>query len=321
MSQGIPQAVLKVDNFVDVLREQAVLNDGKRLYGFLTNGETLGESYTFDELDARARSIAVRLQERNLEGERAILLYPSSLEYLAAFFGCLYAGVIAVPVYPPQMGKQLSRIDSIIKDCQPKVFMATADIFQGIENNMPALMEAGAGKWMLTDTGDEPSASLWKRPNVNGDTISFLQYTSGSTGTPKGVMVSHSNLLANQRSLSKLTQSHPDSVYVSWLPLFHDMGLIGTALQPVFYGFASYQMAPFSFVQRPIRWLKAIADYGATFSVSPNFGYDLCVSRISDEEAANLDLSSWEMACNGAEPVRIETLNQFSRKFAVSGFK
>lgn len=320
MSQGIPQAMLKVNNFVDVLRERADLNKGKRLYGFLKNGETLDQTYTFDELDTRARAIAVQLQEKNLFGERAILLYPSSLEYLAAFFGCLYAGVIAVPVYPPQMGKQLSRISSIISDARPEVFLTTNEIYGSIESSMPELSEAGKGKWLLTNNLGTESASLWKRPDITGDTLSFLQYTSGSTGTPKGVMISHNNLVANQRSITKLGRSHDDTIYVSWLPLFHDMGLIGTALQPVFYGFTSYLMAPFSFVQRPIRWVKAISDLQATFSVSPNFGFDLCASRVTDEEAAQLDLSSWDMLCNGAEPVRMDTLKRFAAKFEVAGF-
>lgn len=319
MSQGIPQSVLQVNNFVDVLREQADVNREKRLYGFLKNGETLDQTYTFDELDARARAIAVHLQEKNLFGERALLLYPSSLEYLAAFFGCLYAGVTAVPVYPPQMGKPLSRISAIISDASPKAFLATSEIFESIESNMPELANAGHGKWIVTDQIGADAASLWKRPSIDGDTLSFLQYTSGSTGNPKGVMISHSNLLANQYSLSQLVGSHKDSVYVNWLPLFHDMGLIGAALQPVFYGFTSYLMAPFSFVQRPIRWLKAISDYQATHSVCPNFGFDLCNSRISDAEVAQLDLSSWEMACNGAEPVRMDSLNTFARKFAPAG--
>lgn len=321
MPQGIPQAVLKVNNLVDVLRERSEINRGKRLFGFLKNGEELGQTYTFDELDTRARSIAAHLQEKGLEGERAVLMYPSSLEYMAAFFGCLYAGVIAVPVYPPQMGKQLSRIESIVKDSSPQIFMGTQDIFDGIESNMPEFAARIRGKSLLTDKIDNSHAGIWTRPNINEDSISFLQYTSGSTGSPKGVMISHGNLIANQRSISKLGQSHKDIVYVSWLPLFHDMGLIGTALQPLFYGFTSYLMAPFSFVQRPIRWVKAISDLKATFSVSPNFGYDLCASRVTDEEVAQLDLSSWDTACNGAEPVRMDTLKKFEEKFAPAGFR
>lgn len=321
MSQGIPQAVLKVNNLVDVLRERSEINRGKRLFGFLKNGEDLGQTYTFDELDTRARSIAAHLQEKGLEGERAVLMYPSSLEYMAAFFACLYAGVIAVPVYPPQMGKQVSRIESIIKDATPRIYMGTQDIYDGIETNMPEFAERLRGKWLLTDSIDDSHAGIWTRPNLTEDSISFLQYTSGSTGSPKGVMVSHGNLMANQRSLAYLTGSHDESVYVSWLPLFHDMGLIGTALQPVFYGITSYLMAPFSFVQRPHRWLKAISDYKATFSVSPNFGYDLCVQRVNDEELAKLDLSSWDHACNGAEPVRIDTLERFADKFGPVGFR
>ena len=320
-SVSTPSFIPQVSTFVDLLQAQAEAHHGKMAYGFLANGETLSEQLTFDELDLKARAIAVHLQQRGLEGARALLLYPSGLEYLAAYFGCLYAGVIAVPVYPPQMGKQLARIDAVVKDCQPAIFMTTADILGNVQDQMPELARMGASKWMTTENITIGEAHLWQRPDISADTLAFLQYTSGSTSSPKGVMVSHGNLLANEHSIISLVKTSQQTVSVSWLPLFHDMGLIGMALHSIYLGTPNYLMAPFSFLQRPRRWLQAISNFGGTLSGGPNFAYELCLSRISDQEVEGLDLSSWDLAFNGAEPVRMETLNRFAEKFAKAGLR
>ena len=311
----------KVNTFVDLLQKRADEHHGKMAYGFLENGENLSEQLTFDVLDKKARAIAVQLQQRKLQGERALLLYPSGLEYLAAYFGCLYAGVIAVPVYPPQMGKQLSRIEAVVGDCHPAVFLTTTDILATIKDQMPELVNMGSAKWLTTENITTEEADLWQRPDINGDTIAFLQYTSGSTSSPKGVMVSHGNLLANEHSILSLVETSPETVSVSWLPLFHDMGLIGMALHSLYLGTPNYLMAPFSFLQRPHRWLRAISNFGGTLSGGPNFAFELCLNRITEKEMEGLDLSSWKTAFNGAEPVRMETLNRFAEKFASVGFR
>ena len=319
-SVSTPSFIPRVSTFVDLLGEQADRHRGKMAYGFLANGESLSEKLTFDELDTKARAIAVELKQRVSEGERALLLFPSSLDYLSAYFGCLYAGIIAVPVYPPQMGKQLSRIEAVIKDCHPAIFLTTSDILASIQTQMPDLAEIGSSKWLTTEDITLENANLWQRPDINSETIAFLQYTSGSTSSPKGVMVSHSNLLANEHSIISLVKTSPETVSVSWLPLFHDMGLIGMAMHSLYLGTPNYLMAPFSFLQRPHRWLKAISNFGGTLSGGPNFAFELCLNRISEKEMEGLDLSSWKTAFNGAEPVRMETLKRFSERFSSVGF-
>jgi acyl-CoA synthetase (AMP-forming)/AMP-acid ligase II len=305
----------------EVLQSHAALRPGQMAYHFLPNGEEERERLSFGELDARARIIAAALQERAAPGSRALLLYPSGLEYIAAFMGCLYAGIVAVPVYPPQMGRQTQRIDSILRDCGASLILSTAGIRDHLREQLPDWAQSLPAAWLVSDLLEAGHAERFCPLRQEESALAFLQYTSGSTGLPKGVRVTHANLLHNQRMLEAACGNGPHSVFASWLPLYHDMGLIGNVLQSLYLGVPAWLMPPIAFIQKPLRWLRLISEARATMSGAPNFAYDLCVSKISPEEAAALDLSSWEVAFNGAEPVRAETLRRFQERFAPAGFR
>ncbi|MEO0687162.1 MAG: AMP-binding protein, partial [Cyanobacteria bacterium J06649_11] len=231
----------------------------------------------------------------------------------------MYAGVIAVPVYPPRRNQKLSRLLAIVNDAQPKVALTNTSILTDIEQKWTNDAQLAQLKLVATDIIESQNQDFIPITPTS-DSLAFLQYTSGSTGAPKGVMVTHGNIIHNQEIIKTAFGHSEKSIGVGWLPLFHDMGLIGHALQPIYVGFLSILMPPVAFLQKPIRWLKAISKYKATTSGGPNFAYDLCVKKIQSEELDNLDLSCWDLAFNGAEPLRAETLEQFSQKFAACNF-
>ncbi|WP_424102172.1 type I polyketide synthase [Moorena producens] len=304
-------------SLVDLLGERAQAMPNQQAYIFLQNGETESGSLTYGELDRQARAIASHIQQ--WQGERALLLYPSGLEFITAFFGCLYAGVIAVPVYPPRRNQKLSRLLNIVNDAQACIALTTTSILADLEQRWGSDAELAQLKLVATDTivaDRQEFAPL----SVTPSSLAFLQYTSGSTGTPKGVMVTHGNIIHNQQMIHQAFGHSKQSIVVGWLPLFHDMGLMGNVLQPMYLGISCILMPPVAFLQKPIRWLKAISNYRATTSGGPNFAYDLCLKKVQPEQLANLDLSSWDLAYSGAEPVRAETLKQFGQKFANCGF-
>ena len=305
---------------VELLQYRALSQSQKTAFTFLEDGETETEILTYEELDKKARVIAARLQELDLKGERALLIYPSSLDYLAAFFGCLYAGVITVPAYPPQNQRKTPRIQAIAADAEAKIVLTTNTLLFRMESLFSKTENKNNLQWLATDNLDNGIEDTWQELNLDRDTIAFLQYTSGSTGTPKGVMVSHGNLLHNAAMTYRWMRHSPESKFVSWLPIYHDMGLIGGILQPLYGCFPCILMPPVSFLQRPYRWLQAISRYGGTTSGAPNFAYELCTQKITAEQKASLDLSSWQVAFNGAEPIRSGTLKRFSDTFADCGF-
>lgn len=304
-------------SLIEILSYRAQYQFDKQAYIFLENGETESASLSYGELDKRARAIAAYLQ--SWQGERALLLYPSGIEFITAFFGCLYAGVVAVPVYPPRGNQKLSRLLSIVHDSQAKLILTTTSVLADIEKRWEEEAELAQLKLVATDTIEANSQEFVPK-SLSPETLAFLQYTSGSTGTPKGVMVTHSNLMHNQQMIRQAFGHSEQTIFVGWLPLFHDMGLIGNVLQPMYLGIPSILMPPTAFLMNPICWLKAISKYRATTSGGPNFAYDLCVRKVKPEQLANLNLNSWDVAFNGAEPVRAETLEQFSEKFAQCGF-
>lgn len=316
-----PKLPLKLETLIDLLRVRALHQANQRAFTFLQDGETESDSLTYQQLDKQAQAIAATLQSLGATGEQALLLYPSGLEFITAFFGCLYAGVVAVPVYPPRRNQNMSRLEAIASDTQAKIALTTRSVLGNIKSRFTENPELSGLCLLATDNIAGEEASNWQEPKVSGNTLAFLQYTSGSTGTPKGVMVSHGNLLHNERMIDQAFQHTDKTIYVSWLPLFHDMGLIGNVLQSLYVGVPCILMPPVAFLQKPIRWLKAISRYKATTSGGPNFAYHLCVRKIKPEQLASLDLSSWELAFNGAEPVRAETLEHFANKFAVCGFR
>ena len=308
-------------NLVDLLRQRAYYQPERVAYTFLKDGKTKTNSLTYSELDRKARLIGGLLQNLGLTRKRALLLYPPGLEFIAAFFGCLYAGVIAVPAYPPKRNQTMSRLETIMADSQATLALTTQEILTNVKSRFAEHSKLDSLHWIATDTMSSEQAGSWGKPIINSDTLAFLQYTSGSTGTPKGVMVSHGNLLHNQRTIKKAFGHTEQTIFVGWLPLFHDMGLIGNVLQPMYLGIRCILMPPVAFLQKPLRWLQTISHYRATTSGSPNFAYDLCVRKITEEQKANLDLSSWEVAFTGAEPVKAETLERFARTFAPCGFR
>jgi amino acid adenylation domain-containing protein len=300
-----------------LLRGRAGERPGKVAFTFLADGEAEGERLTYGELDRRARTIAAALRASLAPGDRALLLYPPGLEFIAAFFGCLYAGVIAVPAYPPRLNdRSQERLRAVARDAEPRAALTTASILTAAAA-LP-IPELAAVCWIATDSLE---ASMLELPEPDPESIAFLQYTSGSTSTPKGVMVSHANLLHNEGMIGEAFRQDEDTVVVGWLPLYHDMGLIGNVLQPLWAGGTCVLMAPVAFLQKPLRWLEAIHRYRGTTSGGPNFAYELCVRRIAEEQRAGLDLSSWRVAYNGAEPVRAETLERFAVAFAPQGFR
>ncbi|NNJ62232.1 MAG: fatty acyl-AMP ligase, partial [Dactylosporangium sp.] len=295
-------------------------------FRFLDEDEGLPLVMTNAELDLRARAIAATLRARVPAGERALIVCPPGLDYVASFVASLYAGVIAVPVYPPNpvhLKRALPRLLGIVKDAEPAIVLATASIASIGGQLAEYAPKLGALSWQTVDTIDMSAAEGWKPPTSSGSDIAFLQYTSGSTGRPKGVMVSHANLLHNMEVTNQVFgfRGRPDSHLVIWLPPYHDMGLIGGLLQPAYGAFPVTFMSPMAFLKRPARWLRAISDSRATVSGGPNFAYDLCVEKVSAAERESLDLSSWRLAFNGAEPVRAETMERFARTFESCGFR
>ncbi|HVF89383.1 MAG TPA: AMP-binding protein, partial [Blastocatellia bacterium] len=309
---------------VELLRFRAGAQQGLKAYAFLKDGETEEESATYDQLDARARAIAAHLQELGMASERALLLYPPGLDYIAAFFGCLYAGTIAVPAYPPdpdRLKRSLARLMAILADSGPRVVLTTSSILSMIRRSSGLDDRLTSLGWVTTDSLAPGLADEWMEPDITGRTIAFLQYTSGSTGTPRGVMVSHGNILHNERIIQAACCHDSESTFVGWLPLYHDMGLIGNVLQPLYIGARCVLMSPQAFLQKPLRWLSAISRYKAATSGGPNFAYDLCVRKIDPADRANLDLSSWTTAFNGAEPIRFDTMERFTAAFESCGFR
>jgi len=312
-------------SLVEVLRERARDRSNDRAFTFLTDGEVEGDTLTYGELDARARSIAAALASHGLiPGERALLLYPPGLEFIAGFFGCLYAGIVAVPAYPPQpsqLARTLPRLLAILADADVAIVLCDTTVSRAGQA-MTAHAQALANiPWLSTDRLGVSRADEWTGHRTAPDHLAFLQYTSGSTASPRGVMVSHANLLHNLAYARRQGGNGPGTVSVSWLPVIHDMGLIEGVLQPIFAAYPAHLMAPASFLQRPMRWLRAITRYRATNSGAPNFAYDLCVRKVSDDQLHELELSSWRIAYNGAEPIRRDTLVAFHERFHRVGFR
>ncbi len=317
----LPEIIASSSTLVEILRLRSHYQPDQLAYTFLQDGETQEINLTYEELDRQARLIASLLQSQGLRGQRALLLYPPGLEFITAFFGCLYAGVTAVPAYPPRPNRSMERLESIVDDAEATTVLTTISVLQKLESSLAKQEKLGSLNWLATDNLDTHLGDSWEYPKINQDTLAFLQYTSGSTGNPKGVMVTHGNLLHNERTI-KMAMGHSEkTIFVGWLPLFHDMGLIGNVLQPFYLGIPCVLMSPVHFLQKPIRWLRAISRYKATTSGGPNFAYDLCLRKIKPEQLADLDLSSWQVAFNGAEPIRAETIEQFSTYFGKSGFR
>ena len=328
MKNNLSSKQLKLANLIDTLRYRAEQNPERQIYTFLENGEDKEVSITHSELDAQARTIAAHLQQKGMIGQRAVLIYAPSLEYLAGFFGCLYAGVIAVPAYPPdptRLERTLPRLEAIIRDSQAKIVLTT----EAIQSMGSFLGEQSALlrelKWFATDQLDLSEASAWKPPEIKGQDLAFLQYTSGSTGQPKGVMLCHDNLMANLGIIEHGFGVSAEDCGVSWLPPYHDMGLIGKLLIPLYSGLRTVFMSPLHFLQKPMRWIEAISrcsdTSGTVVSGGPNFAFEMCARKAKPEQLERYQLGHWKLAFNGAEPILPQTIKRFVETFGPCGFK
>ena len=320
-SRQASKASFMSSTLVQLLQTRAAEDSDRLAYRFIQDNEAEIVTITYGELDRRARAIGAWLESFGASGERALLLYPSGLDYIAAFFGCLYAGVTAVPAYPPKLNRPVPRIQSIVDDSQASFALTTSTILHNIEQRFEHAPDLQALRWLNTEQVPAGLEADWRQPAISAETLAFLQYTSGSTSQPKGVMLSHANLMHNLKAIYHGFQLTPDSSGVFWLPSYHDMGLIGGILEPMYIGGPSTLMSPVSFLQRPVRWLEAISRYQGTTTGAPNFAYDLCVDKITPEQKETLDLRSCTLAFCGAEPIRPETLERFARTFEPCGLR
>ena len=306
-------------NFLDRLRYWAAAIPEKIAYRFIA-GDGEIKTLTFAELDQQAKAVAAMLVSKGYAGKRALMMYPSGLDFVVAFFGCHYAAVTPVPAFPPRRNRNMARIGAISDDAQASVAISVTSVIKSSEkwiNESPGLQRI---PWLSTESVAAEFANDWVKPKSSLDDLGLIQYTSGSTGSPKGVMLSHRNLIANCRMITRAFQTTREGSICSWLPLYHDMGLVGGILNPMYCGTEDNLMSPVAFLTRPIRWLRAISDYGSRASGGPNFAYAWCTMKINDEDCEGLDLSSWKVAFNGAEPVSAAVMERFTEKFAPYGF-
>jgi acyl-CoA synthetase (AMP-forming)/AMP-acid ligase II len=310
---------LPIGNLADLLRVRAATLGDAYAYGFLADGEQESGKMTYAELDRRASILAGALSRRAERGAALILAYPPGLDFIVAFCACMYAGMIAVPVCPPHPRKRNDRLASILADAGARFVLTTASVAQALACSSNAWL--GRVEVMATDTyilaADDGAVAV----TIDANAVAFMQYTSGSTAAPRGVLVSHANVLANLAAIHRAEGNGSHSRGVSWLPHYHDMGLIEGILQPMYGGYPTWLMPPAAFLQRPRRWLAAISRYRATVSGGPNFAYEHCVRHLRDTELPGVMLDSWQVAYCGAEPIRAATLDAFATRFAANGFK
>jgi acyl-CoA synthetase (AMP-forming)/AMP-acid ligase II len=307
---------------VSLLRMRAEQQHDHVAYSFVSDCGQHQVSYA--ELDRRARNIACGLSGMGLRGKPALLLYPPGLGFVAAFFGCLYAGVVAVPACPPdplRLDRSLPRLVALARDAMPAAVLTTTAISAMLGSLSGALPGLARLRVMTTGEAGPDLSGQWEPAPVDAESVALLQYTSGSTSVPKGVVVTHRNLVRNSELIHRFFGHSAQSRGVSWLPAYHDMGLIGGILQPLYGGFPVTLMAAADFARQPLRWLQEISRTRATTSGGPNFAFDMCVSKTTAAQRARLDLSSWQVAFNGSEPVRAETMENFARAFEPAGFR
>lgn len=304
-------------SFADILSYRAKVQPDAIAYTFIEGDEL--NKITYQELEKRVKQIASRLLMKVLPGERVLILQQPGLEYICSFFACQYSKVIAVPAYPPLTKRYSNRVLKLARDSGAKVSLSSGKWTSKINTAFESYDLINITTDQIKDT--QFSINEWISGSIERDTTAFLQYTSGSTGNPKGVMISHHNLLHNSEVIRTAFNSSQDSIGMVWLPPYHDMGLIGGILQPLYTGFPIYLMSPNDFIESPVKWLQTISQLQVTISGGPNFAYDLCTKKITDDQLSSLDLSSWRVAFTGAEQIQAPVIERFSRKFSLCGFK
>jgi len=337
---------------VNLLRSRASHYPNKVAYTFLEDGEHESDTLTYRQLDEKARAIAAYLQAQLTIGDRVLLVYPQGLEAITALFGCLYAGMIAIPAPAPEtarLKRTLPRLEAIAADAGASLILTTASLLTKRDGNLSFQARSFVGRfkgrsslmlhyylaaaatvqetsplatlpWTATEKIPCQLAAHWQPPKIGGDTLAYLQYTSGSTSIPKGVMLDHNNLMGHLAAQQQACGYDSNSVTVTWMPYFHDYGLVEGILEPLYNDTPCYLMLPTAFIKQPFRWLKAIAHYGATHSQAPNFAYAYCLRRITTAERDTLDLSCWQAAGNAAEPINPDVIEQFCQMFEPCGF-
>ncbi len=316
---------LAAGSMAETLRIRAARTPDAPAFLFLPDGQEEGPRLTYADLDRAARVVAVALQGVAGPGDRALLLYAPGLAFVAGFFGCQYAGVVPVPAYPPRpdrLAQGWQALAALAADCRPRAVLTDRVVGPFIPADGGPVAELAGVHRIVTDDLDPSAAGRWREPRLDPDALALLQYTSGSTAAPKGVMVTHRNLMHNERVILTAFEHYRHvGVGVSWLPPYHDMGLVGGILQTVYRGASLVMLSPVALLQDPLHWLRAVSRYRADTSGGPNFAYDLCVTRSTPEERAALDLSNWSVAAVGAEPVSPQTLDRFAEAFAPGGFR
>ncbi len=311
---GVPD---ETSNLVDVLRFRARQEADRTAYVFLQNGDTEQEALNYRQLDEAARGIAGELSGLGAFGERAFLLYPPGLEFIKAFFGCLYAGVVAIPL--PVVKRSLPRLQAVARDARARFLLTDARTRPALDDGGSRPPEFEAMQWITTDEL-RGSPDRWEPQSLEAGSLAYLQYTSGSTASPKGVMVTHGNLLRHLADIEQAWGYSADGATVTWVPHFHDYGLVDGLLEPLYAGIPCYVMSPTAFYMRPARWLQAISRYRATHTQGPNSGYEHCLRRVRPEQLEGLDLRCWRTASNGGEPVRPDTARGFVAALEPYGF-
>ena len=307
-------------NFMERLRYWAAATPDRVSYLYLDHGDEEPEVITFAQLDESARTIAAHLVLNGYAGKRAVLMYPPGLDFIRAFLGCHYAGVVPVPAYPPRRNRNMARVNSISENCHAAVALTVRTVIERSRTWLKDAPNLERLDWIATEEIPSDIVNDWVPPKVASSDVGLIQYTSGSTGTPKGVVLTHYNLISNCSLITQSFEVSHGTQACTWLPAYHDMGLIGGILNPLYLGSTHVVMSPVAFLTYPIRWLRAISDYSCSVSGGPNFAYAWCTTKITPEQCEGLDLSTWKVAFNGAEPVRADVMEKFSEKFAPYGF-
>ena len=307
---------------LDILNWRAIHQSDKIAFTYLVDGELDQQTITYAELVTKSKALAASLQEQNLANQRAVLLYPSGIEFIIAFFGCLYAKAVAVPVYPPhpmRFEAEWQKVSSIMKNAQTKIVLTQALVVGFIQHTKFDDESIQESNWLATDTVSDEYAAKYQATDIGRTELAYLQYTSGSTSEPKGVMIEHQHIVANAKLADEMIELSEQIVSVSWLPLYHDLGLLGFIITPIFKGYHSVLLSPLHFLQKPVRWLQAITRFKADRTASPNFGYELCIKKVTEDELKEINLSHLKISGNGGEPTRWDTMSKFLEKFSQTG--